>query len=511
MQNPISHLAIIMDGNGRWAQRQGLSRLKGHEMGARAAKRVVELAKARSIRYLTLYAFSSENWSRPKEEVEGLFRLLERFIAEEVDRLKSSGICIHVIGDLSRFSDHLQDTIRRTLDETKDNQQLHLAIALNYGGRDEILRCAGSSWPTVPGRRHHREIFSGHLDTAFMPDRTPDPHGRRMAYQQLLAVAARLHRDLLHGHPLARLRREGPGRGDLLVQGQAAAVRHDRRAGRGETQMTRIFGALILIVIFALPAIFGPAWVLALLAMLVVPVCMYELFRVALGTGARVLGWIAMVSSTPFLYFAYRGDAAWCFMTVGVTSVVLMIVSLFLYEKNKGGARDLVYAIAGLFYPMALIGFWVLLRVAPDGRFWMIFGLVSVFASDVGAYYVGKNLGRHHLAPRLSPKKTVEGFIGGIGLAVMLGYATYLIYSAVTAHYQVETLTGAYPVWLLAVLSACIAVLDLAGDLTASLFKREFQIKDLGNLIPGHGGMLDRMDGIIPVGCLLYFVLKVFG
>lgn len=151
MQNPISHLAIIMDGNGRWAQRKGLSRLKGHEMGARAAKRVVELAKARSIRYLTLYAFSSENWSRPKEEVEGLFRLLERFIAEEVDRLKSSGICIHVIGDLSRFSDHLQDTIRRTLDETKDNQQLHLAIALNYGAGTRSSAAPGSSWPTVPG------------------------------------------------------------------------------------------------------------------------------------------------------------------------------------------------------------------------------------------------------------------------------------------------------------------------------------------------------------------------
>jgi len=171
MQNPISHLAIIMDGNGRWAQRKGLSRLKGHEMGARAAKRVVELAKARSIRYLTLYAFSSENWSRPKEEVEGLFRLLERFIAEEVDRLKSSGICIHVIGDLSRFSDHLQDTIRRTLDETKDNQQLHLAIALNYGGRDEILRCARKL--LANGTRADditEETFSGHLDTAFMPD-----------------------------------------------------------------------------------------------------------------------------------------------------------------------------------------------------------------------------------------------------------------------------------------------------------------------------------------------------
>lgn len=275
--------------------------------------------------------------------------------------------------------------------------------------------------------------------------------------------------------------------------------------------MTRVFGALILIVVFAVPAVFGPAWVLVLLAMLVVPVCMFELFRVAISPGARVLGWIAMASSVPFLFFAGQGDPARCFMTAGVTSVALMVASLFLYEKDRGGARDLVYAIAGLFYPMALIGFWVLLRTGDDGRFWMIFGLVSVFASDVGAYYTGRTLGRHRIAPRLSPKKTVEGFIGGIGLAVVLGYATYIIYNAVTAHYQVEMLSGAYPVWLLAALSACIAVLDLAGDLTASLFKREFQIKDLGSLIPGHGGMLDRMDGIIPVGCLLYVALRVFG
>jgi len=171
MQNPISHLAIIMDGNGRWAQRQGLPRLKGHEMGARAAKRVVELAKARSIRYLTLFAFSSENWGRPKEEIEGLFKLLERFIAEEVDRLKSSGICIHVIGDLSRFSSHLQDTIRLTLEKTKDNKELHLAIALNYGGRDEILRCTRKLMANgVSPDEVTEQTFSDLLDTSFMPD-----------------------------------------------------------------------------------------------------------------------------------------------------------------------------------------------------------------------------------------------------------------------------------------------------------------------------------------------------
>jgi undecaprenyl diphosphate synthase len=171
MQSRINHLAIIMDGNGRWAQRKGLSRLKGHEMGARAAKRVVELAKARSIRYLTLYAFSSENWSRPKEEVEGLFRLLERFIAEEVDRLRQSGICIHVLGDLSRFSQRLQDTIRRTLDETKDNTDLHLAIALNYGGRDEIVRAVrGLLQKGVGPDEVTEQSFSTRLDTSFMPD-----------------------------------------------------------------------------------------------------------------------------------------------------------------------------------------------------------------------------------------------------------------------------------------------------------------------------------------------------
>jgi undecaprenyl diphosphate synthase len=171
MQSRINHLAIIMDGNGRWAQKKGLPRLKGHEMGARAAKRIVEDAKARSIKYLTLYAFSSENWNRPKEEVEGLFNLMERFIAEEVDRLKQSGICIHVIGDLSRFSQRLQDTIRRTLDETRDNTDLHLAIALNYGGRDEIVRAVrGLVQKGVRPDDVTEQSLATRLDTSFMPD-----------------------------------------------------------------------------------------------------------------------------------------------------------------------------------------------------------------------------------------------------------------------------------------------------------------------------------------------------
>jgi len=171
MQKRLNHVAIIMDGNGRWAQQQGLSRLKGHEMGARAAKRVVQLAKDRSIPFLTLYAFSSENWARPQDEVEGLFNLLERFIAEEIDELNESGVRIRVIGDMSRFSDHLRGTIQRTMDLTRDNEALNLAIALNYGGRDEIVRCTRRLLEQgVKPDSVTEETISGMLDTSFMPD-----------------------------------------------------------------------------------------------------------------------------------------------------------------------------------------------------------------------------------------------------------------------------------------------------------------------------------------------------
>jgi len=169
MQNSIAHIAIIMDGNGRWAQKRGMPRIAGHESGSRTARAIVEAAKARGIPYLTLYAFSSENWRRPQEEIEALFKLLERFIDDEVGKLKDSGVCIHVIGDITRLSERLQDKIHRTMEETRGNDMIHLSIALNYGGRDEIVRAAEA----VAGkglREIDETVFASHLDTAFMPD-----------------------------------------------------------------------------------------------------------------------------------------------------------------------------------------------------------------------------------------------------------------------------------------------------------------------------------------------------
>lgn len=171
MHNRIDHLAIIMDGNGRWAKRQGMSRLKGHEAGAQAARRIVEAVKERNISYLTLYAFSSENWNRPKEEVKGLFRLLEGFIDREINRLRESGVCLHVIGDISKFPSALQEKVMMAVGETAQNSDIHLSVALNYGGRDEIIRAVRTiihDGLTEGGIS--QDIFAGYLDTSFMPD-----------------------------------------------------------------------------------------------------------------------------------------------------------------------------------------------------------------------------------------------------------------------------------------------------------------------------------------------------
>ncbi len=171
MENRIVHLAIIMDGNGRWAQGRGLSRLKGHEAGTRAARNIVEAAKNRGISYLTLYAFSSENWKRPTEEVQGLFAILEGFIDREVGKLMENGVCLHTIGDLSKLPVMLQRKINETKEKTRGNGGIHLAVALNYGGRDELVRTVRKIVATKAAPESiTEESLPGFLDTSFMPD-----------------------------------------------------------------------------------------------------------------------------------------------------------------------------------------------------------------------------------------------------------------------------------------------------------------------------------------------------
>lgn len=137
-----NHIAIIMDGNGRWAQAQGKGRVAGHKAGVDSVRAVVKGARKAGVKALTLFAFSSENWQRPEKEVSVLMDLFMYVLTKEVKRLHKNNICFQVIGDLSRFSDKLQKSIKKSEQLTAGNTELVLSIAANYGGRWDITNAA---------------------------------------------------------------------------------------------------------------------------------------------------------------------------------------------------------------------------------------------------------------------------------------------------------------------------------------------------------------------------------
>ncbi|MGD8553516.1 MAG: isoprenyl transferase [Anaerolineales bacterium] len=134
-----THVAIIMDGNGRWARERGLPRLAGHRAGVENLRRILEASVEFGIKYLTIYAFSTENWGRPPAEVRGLINILEDVIDQELDSLHENGVQLRHLGHLERLSEQLQEKVRDAIELTKENDQLILNVAWNYGGRDEIV------------------------------------------------------------------------------------------------------------------------------------------------------------------------------------------------------------------------------------------------------------------------------------------------------------------------------------------------------------------------------------
>ena len=134
-----SHVAIILDGNGRWAQKRNMPRTFGHKNGAENVVDIAIHAKKRGVKYLTLYAFSTENWKRPKKEVDYLMKLLIKFVNDKIDQLMEEDCKLNFLGDLSAIPDQTRKAVELVLDRTKDNKSLFINIALNYGGRDELV------------------------------------------------------------------------------------------------------------------------------------------------------------------------------------------------------------------------------------------------------------------------------------------------------------------------------------------------------------------------------------
>jgi undecaprenyl diphosphate synthase len=175
-QPPLSekipaHVAIIMDGNGRWAKARGLPRLAGHRAGTENLRRVIEAAVEFGIRTLTIYAFSTENWARPPDEVRGLLNILEDVIDRELEKLHQEGVCLRHIGRLERLDPALQRKVKHAIELTRDNQKLVLNIAWNYGGRDEIVHALEEILrEKTPVEAVNEETIARHLYTAGSPD-----------------------------------------------------------------------------------------------------------------------------------------------------------------------------------------------------------------------------------------------------------------------------------------------------------------------------------------------------
>lgn len=169
------HVAIIMDGNGRWAQKKGKIRTFGHKAGVESVRAVVRFARQNKIKSLTLFAFSSENWKRPEEEVSVLMELFNLVLNNEAKRLHKNGVRLKVIGDVSAFDDKLTDKIRKAEAMTADNQELVLNIAANYGGRWDIVNAARQLSEAVSeGKMTASDIteatFDAHISTAGLPE-----------------------------------------------------------------------------------------------------------------------------------------------------------------------------------------------------------------------------------------------------------------------------------------------------------------------------------------------------
>ncbi len=170
-----SHVAVIMDGNGRWAQKRGKPRLFGHHAGAKRVREIVEACPELGVKYLTIFAFSTENWKRTQTEVSGLMRLFHRYLTREAQSLVDNGVRVRFIGDRMKLEPTLVELMDNLELMTSGNDLVHLTVALNYGGRDEVTRaakrlCREVAAGRVDPERVDAEDLSRYLDTYVLPD-----------------------------------------------------------------------------------------------------------------------------------------------------------------------------------------------------------------------------------------------------------------------------------------------------------------------------------------------------
>src|SRR6185437_5493679 len=505
----------IMDGNGRWANKRLLPRVAGHRKGVESVRASVRAAIEQGVEFLTLFAFSSENWRRPADEVSILMDLFARALDQEVAKLHSNGIRFKVVGDTSRF-DRRSAHGRQHAAHAHRRRQLRRPLGHRTGGAEVFRRASRYARQRAPVPARSAGALS--RDGLCARAGPLHPHRRRKADFEFPPLATRVHRTVFHRHAVARFRRCSPFRGDRLVRDARAALRPYERASAGGNRgagagrvsaaaaaqppgsalasalATRVVtGAALVVVVLAALFLLRPAeW--GIVVLLVVVLAAREWARlIGLAGAARMLfvGVTLVIGAALLWSAARRGWHDIAIVVCGIATLYWIVIGTPAVLMRRQPASPVMCAIAGW---TVLLGAFVAIAALQSRSPWLALGAMAiVWIADIAAYFTGRRFGRHKLAPQISPGKTCEGAYGGV--AAVAVYALALLLVAPRAGFGAPLDSGSVALWI--VFSAALAALSIVGDLHESLLKRRAGVKDSGTLLPGHGGMLDRIDALL--------------
>ncbi|MCM1105693.1 MAG: phosphatidate cytidylyltransferase [Blautia sp.] len=260
---------------------------------------------------------------------------------------------------------------------------------------------------------------------------------------------------------------------------------------------TRLLSGIVLVVL-ALVLIISGGRILLFSTLVISCIGMYELYRVFEMEKSILakLGYLAAIVYYANLEWGFLPDTMLLIMAF---LILLMFVFVFAYPKYS--SREMLESFFGVFYVAVMLSYVYQLRMLPGGLYLAFLVFLCSWGCDTCAYCVGVLIGKHKMSPKLSPKKSVEGAVGGVvGAALLTALYAYV--------FREQMNLTAATVWILAAIAAVAAAISMVGDLTASAIKRNFDVKDYGHLIPGHGGILDRFDSMIITAPILFYLAK---
>ena len=407
------HIAIIMDGNGRWARRRNLPRAAGHQAGVDSVRSMVETCGQLGIEILTLYAFSVENWKRPRTEVDMLWRLLRIYIRKELASLMKNGVRVCAIGRLDALPDRARRELIEAVETTTKNRGLLVNLAINYGGRTEladsmnlILQKARAGG-TLECLRVDEEMISREpVHGGVAGPRPAHPHLGGNARQQFPVVADRLLGAVRHRHAVARFppRRAAARHFELPVPRPAFrrsewwrghAPIQSRAAGSGGSRaMKRVLTAVILAPFIVWVVLWGPPYAFLAVLSTVALLCYHEYAGIVAGYGIEKPGPIGYAAGL-ILLLAQREP------TLLVTLLALLALGMSMAAQDL--RKCLPRAAAVFFGVVYVFGCWrTAIFLRGRSPHWLLFALAMNWVGDSAAYYVGRKLGRHKLAPRIA-------------------------------------------------------------------------------------------------------------